>query len=312
MKKYADFDFGNKNLIFYNKDKVEIHNFQPEGSERTIRFFRKVGFGQWDKGGKIISRYGFSSFRDPFIIEPWNQILIDEANKYGTLVDKNKEAALKGLISNDEVLKETKMSVGKIMQHDLIWVARSEMICHPDSLIYGEVDEIWYHEKSDTYYVGDTKTSSSVNKITYWYQLGIYIEILKKLNPDKNISVFGLIDWVKIKKEKWVYNKNFNKNDWLNVSGEQAKPTDPVYHARWTGKALLLNVEEKNSLVKRDLEKTNILEQVANDILLIQKFGISSVDVFQDKLSKDQDFISENNILQEKYNSLKNEIENES
>jgi len=308
MSQYADFNFGNKNLIFYDKNKVEIQSFTPEGSERSIRFFKKTGFDKWSKDAKIISRYGFSSFREPFEIEPWNQILIDEANKYGTLVDKNKEKALRGEISDSEVLKETKMSVGKIMQKDLIWVARGQMICHPESLIYGEVDEIWYHKKTDTYYIGDTKTSSSVDKMSYWYQLGIYIEILKALNPNKKISSIALIDWVKIKKEKWVYNKKFNESQWQESIGKDAKPNDPVYNAKWSGKKALPVPEEKNSLVEKNLEKSQILSQVKNDIAFIKNFKINSVAVFQEKLNSDEKFTFENNMLQEKYDELKNGI----
>jgi|GEM_PF-2848870 len=70
MEKYSDFQFGKENLIFYDKNKVEIHSFTPENSKRAIRFFRKIGFDNWDKAGKIISRYGLSSFRDPFEVEP--------------------------------------------------------------------------------------------------------------------------------------------------------------------------------------------------------------------------------------------------
>ena len=60
------------------------------------------------------------------------------------------------------------------------------------------------------------------NKMSYWYQLGVYIEILKALNPDKKISALALIDWVKIKKEKWVYNKNFNVADWNDYINMEA------------------------------------------------------------------------------------------
>gem|GEM_PF-3228671 len=36
------------------------------------------------------------------------------------MVDKNKELALKGLITDDLVIKETRMSVAKMMKHELI------------------------------------------------------------------------------------------------------------------------------------------------------------------------------------------------
>ena len=303
--KYADFEFGQKNLVFWDKDKVELQSFTPEGRETEVRFFRKKNFDKWDKKAKIISRYGFSSFRDPFEIEPWNQILIDEANVYGTSVDKNKEAALKGDIQDWQVMEETKMSVAKMVNlQGWIWVGRSQMVCHPDSLIYGEIDEIWYDSKTDTYYVGDTKTSSSVDKMSYWYQLSIYIEILRKLNPDKKISTFGVIDWVKIKKEKWVYNRSFNEKDWSHWIGKEITKDDPVYRAKWNEKKSI-PIEKTNLIVKRDLKENNILNQVIKDMELIKKYSITSVDEFKYNLENNSLFQKENRILQEQYDNIK-------
>lgn len=305
--KYTDFEFGNNTLKFWDDSQVEIKEFKPEGQDRVIRFFRKKGFGQWDKAAKIISRSGFSGFREPFEIEPWNQILIDEANKYGTAVDVNKEEALRGMISDDQVMKETRMSVGKIINSGLIWVARGQMVCHPKSLIYGEIDEIWYDINTDTYFVGDTKTASTVDKMTYWYQLSIYIEILRALNPDKNISSIGVIDWVKIKKEKWVFNRNFNEALWQEWIGKEVKPTDPVYRAKWNEKTPI-PVEETNLLIKRDLERDQVIKQAKEDIALINKYNISSVDVFKDKLENDIVFKEENNKLQSQYEFIKSNL----
>ncbi len=305
--KYADFEFGNNNLKFWDENKVELKEFKPEGSDRVVRFFRKKGFSQWDKDAKIISRSGFSSFREPFEIEPWNQILIDEANFYGTSVDNNKENALRELITDIDVMKETKMSVAKIMNENLIWVARGQMVCHPDSLIYGEIDEIWYHKDTDTYYVGDTKTSSSVDKMGYWYQLSIYIEILRALNPDKKISSIGMIDWTKIKKEKWVYNRNFDESKWTDWIGKDVTPNDPVYRARWNEK-IEIPVEETNLLIKRDLERDQIIKQAKEDIELIKKWNIFSVDIFNNLVENNGDFISENMKLQEQYEFIKGNL----
>lgn len=202
-------------LKFWDEEKVELKEFTPEGSDRVIRFFRKkvneqgAPYSQWDKEAKIISRSGFSNFRDPFIVDPWTQILVDDANIYGSMVDDNLEQYLEGKIDGSSLMMESKLSLAKVsQQHNLIWVGRSEMVCHPESLIYGEVDEIWYDEANDEYIVGDTKTSSSVNKIGYWYQLGIYIEILRQLNPDKKFSAIGYINWARIKDKKRKMNDN--------------------------------------------------------------------------------------------------------
>ena len=307
--KYADFEFGKNTLKFYDSEKVVLESFSPKGQDKTIRFFKKKGFTQWDKKAKIISRSGLSSFRDPFIIEPWNVILIDEAVIYGALVDKNKEDALKGNISDYQVMRETRMSVGKIMNEGLIWVARGEMICHPNSLIYGEVDEIWYDKETGIYYVGDTKTSSSVDKISYWYQLSIYIEILRELNPEVIFSPVGIIDWTKIKKEKWVFNKDFDETPWLEWKGKEIKNTDPVYRAKWNEKRQI-PTEETNLLIKRDLAKAKVLDQAKSDLLLIEKYDISSVSDFEYLLGNNANFKKENDLLQQKYEYIKEGIKN--
>ncbi len=307
--KYSDFEFGENNLKFWDEDLVELQKFNPEGSNKTIRFFRRKGFTQWDKEAKIISRSGFSSFRDPFIIEPWNQILIDEANIYGTLVDKNKELALRGEIENSEVMKETRMSVAKILKEDWIWIARGQMVCHPESLIYGEIDEIWYEKSTDTYFVGDTKTSSSVDKIGYWYQLGIYIEILRSLNPDKKISSIGTIDWTKIKEEKWVFNKEFKESDWVQYKDDvNVTINHPAYRAKWNQKIPLNPIEEINLLVKRDLEILGVLDLAKSDINLIRKYKITSVDVFEELLKNNNLFVHENELNQKKYDLISQTI----
>ena len=308
--KYANFEKGKSELIFWDDSKVELKSFIPNGSNREIRFFRKKDIDQWSEKAKIISRSGFSTLREPFIIEPWNQILIDHANKYGTLVDKNKEEALRGKIADEDVIKETRMSVAKIMNEDLIWVSRGQMVCHPDSLIYGEIDEIWYSEKEDTYYVGDTKTASQVDKMTYWYQLSIYIEILKELNPNKKISSIAIIDWVKIKKEKWVYNRNFDENKWKDWIGKEIKSTDEVYEARWKEKKPLDPIEETNLLIKRDLSKMGLSSQIKDEFALIKEYGITSPKVFSSLISNNQEFKLTNTSLQNNYDLISKKIKN--
>ncbi len=311
-KQFSKLEIGEQNLKFFDESKVEIHAFTPQGQDREVRFFRRKEFDKWDKNGKIISRSGLTKFREPFEIEPWNQILIDEANVYGTKVDKDKEAYLKGQISSEEMMKETKMSMAKLTMAKLVWVGRSQMVCHPNSFIYGEIDEIWYDQETDTYYVGDTKTSSSVDKMSYWYQLGIYIAILKELNPGKNISPIGLIDWVKIKTEKWVMNREFNESEWaedLNKSknGWVATKEDRVYTARWNSKTPI-QLEETNLLIQRNLEIEGILELAKKDIELLRKYNIHSVDEFEQLLFANREFHEENSLLQNEYNLIKDNL----
>ncbi len=182
---------------------------------------------------KIISRSAFASLREPFIIEPWNQCLIDYANRYGSKVDDDKEHYLLGDRNGDEILYETKISLAKILQTtNLVWAGRSQMICHPEGLIYGEIDEIWYDKQEDKYYIGDTKTSSSVDKIGYWYQLGMYIEILKELNPElaNKISSKAIIHWIRIKNEKWSLRSDFNDKD---DNGEYINPAKKYEYSKW-------------------------------------------------------------------------------
>ncbi|BDU67844.1 MAG: hypothetical protein TYPL_4970 [Candidatus Tyloplasma litorale] len=306
--KYADFEFGNRELKFFDESKVELKKFTPPGQKKEIRFFRKKGFNQYDPKGKIISRSGLSSFREPFEIEPWNQILIDEANNYGSKIDKNKEEALKGIISGNEVLLETKMSVGKMfLKQGFIWVGRSQMICHPDSIIYGEIDEIWYHKETDTYYIGDTKTSSSVDKLVYWYQLAIYIEIMRKLNPNKKISHIGKIDWVKIKNEKWVYNRDFNEKLWKEWIGKEVSEKDEVYRARWNEK-ISIPEEKINLIVQRDLEKEGILKLAQLDIDLLLRYNISSIQDFEEQIKINKTFLLENKKNQKIYDQISERI----
>lgn len=307
--KYEDFEFGKNQLKFWDDEKVTLQEFKPDGSDKIIRYFRKAGYTQWDKEAKIISRSGFASFREPFIIEPWNQILIDEANVYGTSVDNNKDDALRGKISGDEVMKETKMSVAKIMNENWIWVGRGQMVCHPDSLIYGEIDEIWYERSTDTYFVGDTKTSSTVDKIGYWYQLGIYIEILKALNPNKKISPIGTIDWTKIKKEKWVFNRQFDESKWEQYKNDtNITPDHPVYRVKWNEKTPLNPPEEINLLIKRDLKILGVLDLAKSDMELIKKYNINSTDAFTKLLGTNNEFISDNEKNQNIYDFIGKQI----
>lgn len=358
--KYVDFEFGKQNLKFWDKNTAILKEFVLKDTGNKIRYFRKAGYGKFDKdpNAKIISRFGFSSFREPFIIEPWNQILIDEANEYGTSVDDNKEQVLfnnkidetileqivktidsdktslsKQLKEQKDILLETWMSVIKIMKKEWIWVGRSQMVCHPEALIYGEIDEIWFEPKTNTYYIGDTKSSSSVDKIGYWYQLSIYVEILRALNPDKNISSIGVIDWTRIKDFKWKVKesvkedvklslktiRNFPENKDLEFSELWAKaeehalskfnglidvkPEDEVYAYKWE-KNPLDNKAVVNEIVERDLTNEGILDLVKRDLDLIRKFKIASVDVFNSLLESNEDFKIENQSNQEIYDSI--------
>lgn len=366
--KYVDFEFGNNNLVYWDENASILEEFVLKDTGKKIRYFRKAGFDKFSKdpAGKIISRFGFSSFREPFIIEPWNQILVDEANEYGTLVDDNKEDVLfkhlvdesilnsivqtidqdksilaKQLQEQKDIMLETWMSLIKIMKKDWIWVGRSQMVCHPESLIYGEIDEIWYEPSTDTYYIGDTKSSSSVDKIGYWYQIGIYVEILKALNPDKNISSIGTIDWTRIKDFKWsikpemkdrtkavlqdvkqtatqeelddflkLWAKAENKALEAYAALTDVKPTDEVYNIKWEKQQL----DEKvvvNDLVYRDLTNEGVLDLVKKDLDLIRKYKISSVDVFNQLLENNNDFIIENESNQKLFDSIGNKIKQE-
>lgn len=307
---YVDFEFGKKSLVFWNKDKVSLLSFVDKKTNREIRYFRKIINDGSDP--KIISRSAFGLFREPFEIEPWNKILIDTANEYGTKVDKNKEAYLKNALKDEsEVMLETKLSIVKMKKYGFVWVGRSQMVCHPDSLIYGEIDEIWYKEDEDTFYVGDTKTASSVRKVTYWYQLGIYIEILRALNPGKKISSIGVIDWVKIKDKKWTVNRGFNENDWTSwIGNKDISKDDPVYNAKWT-QVPLTPIETTNNIVYKDLEEVGVLEQVKNDLNFIKKYKIASSADFAKKLEENfSDIERENNNLQTNYDVLKTKLHN--
>jgi len=64
-------------------------------------------------------------------------------------------------------------------------------------------------------------------------------------------------------------------------------------------------------VVKRNLQKSNILEQVKEDLLLLKNFEINSVETFSIKLQNSEVFIRQNNILKKNYDKLKKEIENE-
>lgn len=314
IKDIVDFELGSRELKFYDNSKVSLEEFKTEG--RTIRYFRKKDNNKSGEELKIISRSAFYNFREPFIVDPWTKILIDEANIYGTAVDDNIEQTLNYELDGDvsKIMEETKSSIKDIAARKWIWAARSQMVCDPNSLIYGEIDEVWYDKASDTYFVGDTKTSSEVDKIGYWYQIAIYVEILRQLNPDKKISSIATINWRRIKTHRWVPNQDFNENDWDGtIDYNSVKPTDPIYTAKWNkDNRLELNPPEvTNKFVERDLDVLKIIELASNDMKLIQKYDITSPVKFNQLLESNEDFKKDNMDLQSTFENVRNVIKDE-
>ncbi len=269
----------NENLIeVANYDNGYISEFvKPDGSKLE-------GYDAYNTVGKhlikIPSRSLMSSIREPFEIEPWNRVLVDKAVEYGQLVDNDKEAYLSGRKSGDEILIETKYALAKILKEtNLIWVARSQMVCHPDSLIYGEIDEIWFDQVENKYYVGDTKTSSAVNKIGYWYQLGIYIEILKRLNPSiaDNISNVAIIQWVRVQSEKWKMRDDFKLKD---ENGVFINPVKRYEYSKW----ILDNPEGKKP---ETIEKAKaVIEEIDLEIMAFKSNDGSDGEEILNKVKK--------------------------
>ncbi len=276
-KQFKNFEKSNE-LKFWNKDKVLLASFENKETKSLVRYFRKkpenfnqlleskglvevVGsdnISEFKKGGvllqgydvhqnvgthllKIPSRTILSTIREPFEIEPWNQCLVDEAIKYGSKIDDNLEDYLTEKITGENLEMETKVALKNVVDKtDWKWASRSQMVCHSDAIVYGEIDEIWYSEKDDMFYVGDTKTSSSVDKLSYWYQLGVYIEILKSFNPEiaNKISSTATIQWVKFKGEKWKLRPDYNDKDENGIHKNIAKRYE---YSKW----ILENMEGK-------------------------------------------------------------------
>ncbi len=278
INQFKNFEYGKK-LSYWNNNKVLLASFIPQGQDNEVRFFRKKpdnwlellntsnlkevvndksisefvkdngvaleGFAVHQQVGKhlgrIPSRTVLSEIREPFEVEPWNQCLIDSAIKYGSMIDDDKEQYLFEQKSGEDILMETKLSLAKVLQNtSLVWTGRSQMVCHPEGLVYGEIDEIWYDQQSNKFVVGDTKTSSSVNKIGYWYQLGVYIEILKQLNPElkDDISNTAVIQWIRIQNDKWSIRSDFADKD---ENGEFKNYAKRYEYSKW----ILDNAEGK-------------------------------------------------------------------
>ncbi len=292
-KQFKNFE-KSKELKFWDEEKVLLASFENKETKSLVRYFRKKpedfsqllsnsglseevqsnGISEFKKGGvllqgydvhqnvgkhllKIPSRTVLSTIREPFEINPWDQCLVDEAVKYGSKIDDNLEDYLTEKITGEKLEMETKVALKNILDKtDWKWASRSQMVCHSNASIYGEIDEIWYSEKDDMFYVGDTKTSSTVDKLSYWYQLGVYIEILKSFNPEiaNKISTTATIQWVKFKNEKWKIRPDFNDKDQNGVHINIAKRYE---YSKW----ILENMDgKKPETITRAQEVKNEIE----------------------------------------------------
>lgn len=298
VNQFKDFEKG-KQLRYWDNNKVLLSVFTPKGQTNEIRFFRgkpenwnqilsmsnlteqvneeKIsefikptgnkleGFDIHNEVGKYLdkipSRSVMAEIREPFIIEPWNQCLIDEAVKYGSMIDEDKEDYLFERKDGESILLETKLSLANLIQNtNLIWASRSQMVCHPDSVVYGEIDEIWFDKVDNKFYIGDTKTSSSIDKIGYWYQLGVYIEIIKSLNPHlkESISSEAIIQWIKIQNDKWSIRDDFNSKD---INNEYINLGKKYEYSKW----ILDNAQGKKPETIEKAKRN--VEQIERDII---------------------------------------------
>lgn len=265
-KQFIDIEKG-KELKYWDKNRVTLSSFTPDG--RLVRFFRGKpdnfntildsqqlrevvdevskeskylksngselqGFDIHNQVGKhlfkIPSRTVLAEIREPFIIEPWNQCLVDKAVEYGSRVDDNKEEYLFGKIDGSKLMEENQHGLVTALKSNLVWVTRSQMVCHPRALVYGEIDEIWFDRSTNKFVLGDTKTSSSVDKIGYWYQLGVYLEVVKELNPNIDFSDEVIIQWTKIKDQKWTIKDGFQDKD---LNGNFKNVAKQYEYSKW-------------------------------------------------------------------------------
>lgn len=312
------------NLNYYDPKVVNLNSF--EGENGNVRYFWFNHSSDWKENShfnkkisKPSSRSQMFSNREPFSIEPWNQILIDEAAKYGSKVDDNIEDFYNG--KTDNLLVETEMSIDNILSNKLVWVGRSIMVCHPNGYVYGEIDELLYSPETDTYYVGDTKTSSSVYKASYGYQLAVYIHILRLLNPDKKFSSIGKINWVKVKSEKWKFDRQWDQKYQMNngamppkvVSKDEIKD-HPVYRAKWNGKTPLPKPELTKKIVDIDVQQLGLDKIVEADLYLIYnmlpKYGFyGHASALPDAVAQNEHIKKWNDAVQQKYNQIKETME---
>lgn len=307
-------------LKLYDPSKVELKSFTTaEG--KTIRYFwykYSTDFSENNNFNKSVrkpsSRSAIYNNREPFEVEPWNQILIDESVVYGSKVDDNIEFFFENGYS-DDIMEETSMSVKTMLDHGLVWVARSAMICHPDGYTYGEVDEILYSPKDDIYYVGDTKTSSSVVKISYGYQLATYIEILRLLNPDKNFSPIGVINHVKKKDKKWEYNRDW-KEQYRIKTGElppsivdkETIKDHPIYRARWNNKKDI-PMEYTRGIVNFNVDELQLTNLVRAEwhllYTLLPRYGyFAHASALPNAVETNENIKNFNDKLQQKFNQI--------
>ncbi len=232
-----------KQLKYFDSNKFELRSFVPQGQTESVSFFGYKG----DMYRTVPSRSYLWGQRVPFEVAPEIQILIDEAAAYGTRVDNEIEQTILGEAPNlATASSEVLDTIRNIALDELVWVDRSVMICHPDGLASGEIDELLYHPPTDTYFIGDTKTSSSVHKASYAWQIALYAEILRELNPGVKISSIGIINHVKYKYFKWMKNSGESASQ---PSAKKVDSTHPRYNALWTKGETF----ETPELVKRDL-----------------------------------------------------------
>lgn len=307
-----------KGINTFNPDVVTLKSFiNEDGKEIRYFWFNAPNVFEYNKTvRKPSSRSAMFNNLEKFEIEPWNQILVDTANVYGSAVDDNIEEFYSyGLREN--TMEETIMSISNMKDKRLVWVGRSVMVCHPEGYVYGEIDELLYSPEIDTYFVGDTKTSSSVVKGAYAYQLATYIEILRMLNPDKKFAPLGLINWVKIKDKKWVINKEFNEEEWKQFEGMDSKEIkeSPVYTAKWPNR-VDCEKEYTESMIAFDLDAAQMTNLVRADWFLIYKLlpqeGYFAHASTLEHAIKENEVIAEaNRRIQDKYREIKTKIESD-
>lgn len=282
-------------LKFWNPNLTLLSSFIPKGQNNVIRFFRgkpknypnilKVGNieeviesnkeSSFTKDGyelkgysihenigqhllKIPSRSVISEIREPFVVLPWDQVLVDDSIEYGSKIDDNLKNTL--TIKDSNEIEETKLTLDYIKEKTPFkWTHRSQMVCHNDAIVYGEIDDILYDSIEDKYYVTDLKTSSSADKKSYWYQLAIYIQILKSLNPQiaHKISNTALIKWTRIKTEKRIVHPNFNDK---NENGEFMNIAKNYEYNKWI-------IEESNSSQEAKTKAQDVISSIENEIL---------------------------------------------
>lgn len=149
------------------------------------------------------------------------EILRSKSINYGNGIDDSKHVlAYEGKVNSKhrEILID---NLKKLKAAGMKIVAVGVPVTHENLSISGEIDQILYHEETDTYFVSDTKTgkrnplyrySDFLRKVEYdeknIWQLNLYIDILKSNNPDLKISNIGMIDWIRNIKEEFVFDKN--------------------------------------------------------------------------------------------------------